>query len=103
MAAPQFINAVEFLETLKDHGLVIVSAREYEATKDLQRKRLMKRKSLSLLEIVNNNLLPLKSTKAVIDWTISGKIKKDEWYQEEGGKKRIMILTIALKRLGYAE
>ncbi|MCG9792511.1 hypothetical protein [Flavobacterium algicola] len=96
-----YINATEFLETLKDRGLVIVSAKDFEASKEIQRKRLMKRKSLSLVEIVGCSLLPLTSKKGVNDWILSGKIKEDEWYQEQTGRKRVMILTKAIKRLGY--
>jgi hypothetical protein len=35
----------------------------------------MKRKALSLSEIVEHRLLPLKTTKGVNDWIIAGKIK----------------------------
>ena len=103
MATPRYIDANEFIETLKAQGLVIVSVREYEATKDMQRKRLMRRKALSLAEIADNSLLPVKSKKTVNDWILSGKIKPDEWYQEELGKKRIMVLTSAIRRMGYED
>jgi hypothetical protein len=103
MDSSTYINAYEFIETLKERGLVIVSVNEFEAGKALVRKKLMKRTALSLTEIVKNGLLPVGTTKAVIDWTISGKIKKDEWYQEQNGRKRIMVLTAAIKRLGYVD
>jgi hypothetical protein len=85
----------------KDRGLVIVSVKEFEAGKEIIRKKLMKRKALSLSEIVEHRLLPLKTTKGVNDWIIAGKIKATEWYQEQEGYKRIMIATEAIKRLGY--
>lgn len=103
MANPTYIDANEFIETLKAQGLVIVSVREYEATKDMQRKRLMRKKSLSLKEIADNHLLPVKSKKTVNDWILSGKIKPGEWYQEESGQKRIMVSTSAIRRLGYED
>jgi len=96
-----YINATEFLETLKNHGLIIVSAREFELQKELHRKRLMKRKALTLTEIASNKLLPVNTSKGVNDWILSGKIKPTEWYREATGKKRIMVSTLAIKRLGY--
>jgi hypothetical protein len=38
----------------------------------------MKRKALSLSEIVEHRLLPPKTTKGVNDWIIAGKIKATE-------------------------
>lgn len=99
----KYINAAEFIETLKSQGLVIVSVYEYEATKDMRRKKLMRRKSLSLNEIAENNLLPIGSKKGINDWIIAGKIKPEETYREESGKKRVMVLTSAIKRLGYED
>lgn len=103
MSAVKYIDANEFIETLKSHGLVIVSVREYEATKDVFRKKLMRRTALSLSEIADNNLLPLRNKKGVNDWILSGKIKPAETYREESGKKRVMVLTSAIKRLGYGD
>lgn len=96
-----FINANEFLETLEKRGLVIVSAREHEAGKDLVRKRLMRRNALSLKEIADHNLLPVKNKKTVNDWILSGKIKANETYKEKDGHHRVMVLTSAIIRLGY--
>lgn len=98
-----YINANDFIESLQLKGLIIVSAREYEATKDIDRRRAMKKKSLSLKEIVDYKLLPVKSKKGVENWITLGKIKPDETYRETGGKKRIMILTSAIRRLGYED
>jgi len=101
MAAINYIDADDFIETLKSKGLVIVSVKDFEASKDIERNRLMRRKSLSLREIVRAKLLPLQTVKGVKDWILSEKIKKNEWYQEASGYKRVMILTSAIKRLGY--
>lgn len=101
MSTVKYINASEFMEMLQVRGLVIVSIDEYEAVKEVKRKKLMKRKALSLSEIADNNLLPVSSKKGVNDWIISGKIKPDETYREESGKRRVMVLTSAIKRLGY--
>lgn len=103
MATPIYIDANEFMETLLAKGLVIVSAKDLVANKEIDRNRLMRRKALSLSEIVRAELLPLKTVKGVMDWIHSGKIKPGEWYQEKSGYKRVMVLTAAIKRLGYAE
>ena len=103
MAAPNYINANDFIETLKSHGLVIVSIHEFEAGKDAVRKRLMRRKSLSLKEIADHKLLPVKNKKTVNDWIINGTIKPTETYQEATGRKRVMVLTAAIRRLGYED
>ncbi|WP_281321987.1 hypothetical protein [Flavobacterium aestivum] len=98
-----YINASDFIESLQSMGLIIVSAREFEASKDLDRKRMMRKKALSLKEIVDFKLLPLKSKKGVESWISRGKIKSDEIFQEQTGQKRIMVLTSAIKRLGYGD
>jgi hypothetical protein len=96
----RLISANDFMQMLKDNSLVIVSAAEFEMNLALKRKRLMKKTALSLTEIIEAQFLPVKTNKSLIDWTLSGKIKPTEFYQEQSGLKRIMILTAALKRLG---
>jgi dephospho-CoA kinase len=103
MSEISFINANEFIETLKLQGLVIVSVKDLEFSKEMKIKRLMRRNSLSLQEIAENNLLPLKDKKSVNDWILRGKIKPTETYREAGGKRRVMVLTSAIRRLGYED
>ena len=103
MAAINYINANDFIEALLAKGLVIVSVSEYEATKDMARKRLMKRKALSLKEIADHRLLPVKSKKTVNNWIVNGRIKPTETYTEASGTKRVMVLTSAIRRLGYED
>jgi hypothetical protein len=100
MGAPKYINTSEFIEFLKKENLIIVSATEFELNNVLIRKKLLKKKALSLKEIIDGKFFPIKDTKTLIDWIERGKILKVEWYQEQTGRKRIMILTQALKRLG---
>ena len=97
------IDANEFLETLIAKGLMIVSVKEFEAAKDIERRRAMRKTALTLTEIVRLGLLPVKTSKGVNDWILNGKIKPGEFYQESKGYKRIMVLTAAIKRLGYVE
>jgi hypothetical protein len=98
-----YINANDFIESLHSKGLIIVSAREFEASKDIDRRRIMKKKSLTLKEIVDFKLLGLKSKKGVESWINRGKIKPDETLREATGKRRILVLTSAIRRLGYED
>jgi hypothetical protein len=101
MDNPIYISANDFIESLKAQGLIIISAAELEISKEIRRKKLMRRKALSLAEIANNNLLPVTTKKGVQGWIDGGKIKPDEVYRENFGLKRVMILTSAIIRLGY--
>lgn len=101
MARPVFINANEFIEALKAQGLLIVSVNEFEAKKDLLRKRLLKRESVTVKEIVEHGLLPLRSKTSVMHWIENGKIRQNEVVRESSGKNRVLILTSAITRLGY--
>jgi hypothetical protein len=103
MAATKLVDVNDFMSVLQERGLLIVSAAEFEAGKMTARKKLIRKKALSLSEIVKNNFLPVRTTKVLADWIASGKIKSTEWYQEQNGHKKIMILTSAVKRLGYED
>jgi hypothetical protein len=103
MAADTYINANDFMAMLKANNLLIVSATEFEANAAMKRQRLMRRKAISLKEIVDANFFPIKVTKTLIDWIENGKIKPTEYFKESTGKNRIFILTSTIKRLGYAE
>lgn len=101
MSQPVYISADEFIETLTQRGLCIVSVEEFEAGKDLARRRIMKRNVVTIKEIVDHNLLPLTTKRGVEGWITSGKIKADEVIRESHGKKRSLVLTSAITRLGY--
>jgi hypothetical protein len=98
-----FVNISEFVDYLKSNDLVIVSKSEFAAVTDedlnLLRARMLKRKSLSISEIIQCKLLPLNSKQGVLHWINGGIIKEDEMYKNASGK--IYILTSAIKRLGY--
>lgn len=97
------VDVNEFMEMLKANDLLIVSAGEFQLNKNIKKHNLMKRKALSCAEIVSAQLLPLTTNKSIIDWINNGKIKSNEWYKEKTGRHKIMIMTSAIKRLGYAE
>lgn len=98
-----FVDVNEFMEMLKANDLLIVSAGEFQLNKNIKKHNLMKRKAISCAEIVSAQLLPLSTNKSVIDWIKNGKINANEWYKEKTGKQKVMILTSAIKRLGYAD
>jgi len=102
MSEVVYINANEFIETLKSQGLCIVSVKEFEANKEIIRRKLLRRKTITVKEIIDHRLLPLGSKAGVELWIKNQKIKPDEVIRESSGKKRTLILTSAIIRLGYA-
>ena len=103
MSKETFINANDFITMLETRGLVIISKVDFELGKQIARKNIMKRNSLTVKQIVDHELLPLKSKKGVMDWIANGKIHESEVIREIGNKNMIRVLTSAIKRLGYAE
>jgi hypothetical protein len=59
----------------------------------------MKQKSISIREIVDAKLLPLRSKEGVRQWIKSNIIRPEEVLISSNGQ--IKILTVAIKRLGY--
>ena len=101
MAEGTYINVNDFLEALKERGLVIVSAVEFEMGKAMKRQKLLKRKALTVKEIADNDFLPLKSKKGVMSWISSGKIKKEAVIYGGDANGTIRVLTSEILRLGY--
>lgn len=97
------INTAEFIQTLKREGLIIVSIAELDrmSLKKQNQKRdmLLARKSLTLLEIIKLDILPIKTKQGIRAWIESGKILTTEVSTSFDGK--IKIQTSFLKRLGY--
>ena len=97
------INVSEFMDHLKANDLVIVSRKDlllHTVTKrELLRKDLLKRKWLTLREIIEAELLPLKTKQGIRDWITSGKIKAAEVMKNSQGS--LLISFSAIERLGY--
>jgi|LakMenEpi03Aug12_release.lakeMendotaPanAssembly.Ray.scaffolds.fasta_scaffold2372292_1 hypothetical protein len=97
------VKIKDFMDHLKANNLVIVSKSDFVAVseEDLQLKRsmLMKQKSISIREIVDAKLLPLRSKEGVRQWIKSNIIRPEEVLISSNGQ--IKILTVAIKRLGY--
>ena len=102
----QFIDISEFMERLKAEGLVIVRADEIGMTAEFKlmdfRRRMMKRRALSFSDVLKTGLLPVKTATGLGTW-VRQHLKEDEYYQETKGKKCRMIMTSAIRRLGFYE
>ena len=97
----KYIEASEFMQLLRENGLVIVHHGELEANAEIKRQQLLKRKYLSFSEIINAKFFPIKDTNTLRRWCIDGKFGKDGFYQLNNGQFR--IVTIALKKVLYGE
>lgn len=91
----------EFMNFLKQNDLVIVSASEFQANKQVElsvlRSRLLKKKAVTVSQIVQAQLLPYSTKQGVRHWMEKNLKEGVHWYQEVKGQKRIMILIEALK------
>lgn len=98
------IPVKDFLNHLKENGLVIGKASDFVANRtfDLQVKRsnLKKKKAVTLKEILDAKIISQTSKRTINRWIESGKIHEGEWYKC-AKTNRVMILTSALVRLGY--
>lgn len=98
-----FINATEFINHLKEHNLVIVSKTELDriSVVKLQQKRsdLLKKKSLTLSELLKLELLPVTSKQALRKWIENEKIKPNEILHTSEGVIKVKVSF--LERLGY--
>lgn len=97
------VKISELVDYMKANNLVIVSKSEFAAVTDedlnLLRARMLKKRSVTIIEIVQAKLLPLNSKQGVLHWIRNGIIKPDEVYKDKVGK--LYVLTSAIKRLGY--
>lgn len=95
------VEVSEFMNFLKQNDLVIVSASEFQANKQIElnalRARLLKKRAVSINEIVQAKLLPYSTKQGVRHWMDKNLKQNEHWYQETKGKNRIMILTEKLK------
>ena len=103
---PQVVDISEFMERLKAEGLVIVRADEIGMAAEFRlidfRRRMMKRRALSFSDVLKTGLLPVKTATGLGTW-VRQHLKEDEYYQETKGKKCRMIMTSAIRRLGFYE
>lgn len=97
--ASEVVNILEFMDHLRKEGLVIVHRSQLLTDKDVERKELLKRKELTLTEIVRAELFPgIKDSETLRRWCLEGKMKG---WRRSGN--RYMVLTSELKRMVYGE
>jgi hypothetical protein len=94
------IDSEEFIGNLEARGLVIVSLKELRRLMvfdvDYERQKLLEKKALTVSEILKHRLLRVTSKTSIYRMIDSKKIKKHEYYTENG---KLHILTEAIKRL----
>lgn len=99
----QVITPKAFANFLRQEDLIIVSRKELEkiAKVDafMKRNELLKRKFLTITEVIQLGVLPVKSRRSVERWIKDGIFNKTEVATDKTGKT--IILTTALHRLGY--
>lgn len=97
------IKAADFLDLLKNEGLVIVSKKELEKLNSenlLQiRKDLMRKKWITISQVLKMELLPVKTKTSIERWIKDGIIKQEEVTKKQNGI--ILINANFLNRLGY--
>lgn len=95
----QVIDIQDFMSRLKSEGLIIVPKDEYMASAKVNalQKKYLKRRALTIQEILNAEFWPVTSRNSIVNWIKSGKIRVNEHYQSSAGT--VMILTTAVQRL----
>lgn len=97
------IKASEFTKYLQKQGLVIVSKYELERLAGVElhqkRKDLLRKKFLTIREMLQLDLLPIKSKSGVMSWIENGSFLEHEVAKND--KNQTIILTSSLNRLGY--
>lgn len=99
----EVVNIADFMNHLKQHDLVIVSRTELlnssKIELDLLRRDLLKKKDLSIKDIIDAKFLPIRTKSGIRNWIAEGKFKENEVFKNKVGQVR--ILTSSIKRLGY--
>lgn len=99
------VKVSELMNHFKANGLLVISAKEFEKmsvrNKLLKREDLLSQPYLTLKQILELQLLPVKTKQGIRSWIDTGKILPKEVITEKNGI--IKIKTSFLKRLGYVE
>lgn len=101
----QYIDINEFMEHLKANNLVVADAGLFEEGKQLRlremQRKYMRRTAIKYGEALEAQLLPVTSKTSIDRMVADGKLKKGETYKTKTGIK--MIMTAAIRRLGYSD
>ena len=93
------IEIESFMAHLKREGLVIVPKDDFMADAKIRglQKKYLKRKSLTIQEILNAEFWSVTSRNSVVNWIKNGTIRPNEHYKSSAGV--VMIQTTAVIRL----
>jgi hypothetical protein len=84
-----YVNAADFAEYLRMNNLIIVSKQDLELSADILRNKLLKKKWLSLSEIITAKFFKYKDSETLRRMCLDGRIPKDAFTTLENGQYRI--------------
>ncbi len=84
----EYINISEFIDYLKQNELVIVDKKLVQFEQPDIKGLLIKR-SVTFKELLNANILPIKSRQSLVNWINKGIIREETVFIGKDGKKRI--------------
>ena len=95
------VNIADFINTLKNEGLIIVSREDYEHKINFKevrlrnfQKKLLEKDSLTIKEIVKGELLPVKTRQSINNWIDKGYFQDDMVFKGPDGLIRIVTIDI---------
>ena len=84
----KYIKISEFIEHLKQNDLIIVDRRLIDYHKpDIS--ALLQKRSVTIKQLADSGVLPVKSKQAIRNWIDAGKIRKDAVFTDKNGVVRI--------------
>lgn len=99
---PQLLDPAAFTAYLRSEGLVIVALADMElihsARLNKMRMAYLAKTALTFKQIIDAELLPVKSKQGIESWIERGQIKPGEVMKSTNGTRKILVS--ALKRLG---
>lgn len=101
------VNVIEvpvFMEFLKENGLMIGKASDFVGKKEfdlnVHRANITKKKAVTLKEVLDAKILPVKTKNGLNYWIEQEKFKDGETYKCAKTNKT-MIMVSALQRMGF--
>lgn len=101
MESNAVVRVSDFMQYLRENNLVIVAQGELQANAEIQRAQLLRKKCLSLNEVLQGRFFNVKSAETLRRWCVAGKFGNDGCYQLENGQFR--ILSAAIKKIVYGD
>jgi len=95
------INISQFVNHLKQEGLIIVSREDYEQKINFNevrlvqlQKKLLSKENLTIKQIVKGQLLPVKTRQSINNWIDKGVFADDEVFKSKDGSIRIVMCVV---------